>query len=45
MYIDSRNLWKTSSTSQGKQYDSIRKSGLLDLNRKNTLLKFNYRYA
>ena len=45
IYIDPRNLWKASSIPQQKQYDSIRKSGLLSSNRMLTFLKFNYRYA
>lgn len=45
VYIDSRNLWKASTTSQEKQYDSIRKSGLLSSKRMLTFLKFNYRHA
>ncbi len=45
MYIDTRNLWKASSTSQEKHYESIRKSGLLHSTRKLTFLKFNYRHA
>jgi hypothetical protein len=43
IYIDTRNLWKASTVSQEKQYESIRKSGILNSSRKLTFIKFNYR--
>ena len=41
--MDPRNLWKASTTTQEKQYESIKSSGLLDKNRVMTFLRFNYR--